>query len=522
MGSVVNECKKKIRRLILFTAILFVVGLARLAEGQCDLQIVAAGPCLADGTPGTPAVEDANYGLRVTLNVVGAPSAPFRIQWVLASVTNYFDDIFLDPGDGYWFYFLYPLSLDDPIPWSVTLDPDGVSGDTNLANNTASGTFTPIPPSAPAQFYAPRVLHGSENFMLGFEPGSGAIPNLYVVSGAPTSHGAQNVITATGPSNSQTILTPPYGAPLYQNAWSNAPAATFQGTETFTVQLSRSCVNPGLLRTNTWADMSALSTNWTQWLAPDPIAESTNPLVIAFVQASLPTNYQTTLTPYDTARALHQAVMKRLSYLSPPFDGDAVGVLQDGVADCGGFSALLTASLRYVGIPARRISGFRQGDSDWHVRVEFHLPGVEWLEADPTDGNSVDTNGNFAYYFGDVNNSDSFLAVDVGDSHVLSYGDFTFIQIANWWWNGGATYQSYDSASYLQPNGVLSLTNFANGSIQLLLNDPPTEGSVVIQASSNLVNWWPIATNAATGNPLTYSFPSSNQPAAFYRAQVAP
>jgi hypothetical protein len=29
------------------------------------------------------------------------------------------------------------------------------------------------------------------------------------------------------------------------------------------------------------------------------------------------------------------------------------------------------------------IAGFRQGDSVWHVRMEFHLPGVEWLLADP-------------------------------------------------------------------------------------------------------------------------------------------
>jgi hypothetical protein len=102
----VNECKKRIRRFILFTPILFVMGLGQLAEGQCDLQIVSAGPCLADGTPGVPAVEDTVYGLRVTVNVVGTPTAPFRIQWVLASVTNYFDDIVVGAGNGYEWDFL--------------------------------------------------------------------------------------------------------------------------------------------------------------------------------------------------------------------------------------------------------------------------------------------------------------------------------------------------------------------------------------------------------------------------------
>ena len=112
----------------------------------------------------------------------------------------------------------------------------------------------------------------------------------------------------------QTVVTPPYGAPLFQLAWTNVPAATFQGTDTFNVQLSRARVNPGLLRTNTWAGLAALTTNWTQWLVPDNLLQTTDPLVVSFVQASLPANYRTTMTPYDTARALHQAVMKRLTY----------------------------------------------------------------------------------------------------------------------------------------------------------------------------------------------------------------
>ncbi len=72
------------------------------------------------------------------------------------------------------------------------------------------------------------------------------------------------------------------------------------------VQVSRTRVNPTVLRTNTWADMSTLATNWTVWLAPDARCESTNPLITSFVQTSLPTNYLSTLTPYDTARTLHK------------------------------------------------------------------------------------------------------------------------------------------------------------------------------------------------------------------------
>ena len=62
------------------------------------------------------------------------------------------------------------------------------------------------------------------------------------------------------------------------------------------------------------------------------------------------------------------------------------------------------------------ISGFWQGVSYWHCRVEFHLPGVEWVLADPTEGNAADPTGPYAYYFGDVPDANLCLAVDVGDA----------------------------------------------------------------------------------------------------------
>ena len=417
------------------------------------------------------------------------------------------------------------LDLDDPIPWSVTLDPDGVSGDTNLINNTASGTFTPIPPSTAVELYSPRMMHGSESYSLSYQSGSGTIPNIYILFGVPTSHGAQKAISVSGPTNSQYIVTSPNGVPLFEISRTNAAASTYQDTNNFVVQLNSFRVNPTILRTNTWAGMSTLATNWTQWLAADPACESTNAAITNFVQQSLPANYQATMTPYDTARTLHRAVMKALTYQSPPLHGDAVGVLQDGVADCGGFAALLTACLRNVGIPARSINGFREGDTVWHVRTEFHLPGVEWLVADACDGNGNDPTGTYAFDFGDVPNANSYLAVDVGDAHVLPalpLVTFQSIQVPNWWWNGGATFNSYTAVSYLQPNGVLTTTNSSNGSFQCFLNDTPTEGSVVLQTSTNLTTWSPVATNSANGSVINYSFPNTNGLQRFYRANVIP
>ena len=500
----------------------------RIAGAPCDLQIVSAGPCLTDGSPGTPAVGD-DYGLRVVINVTGTPTNSFRIKWTLANVTYYFDGINVGPGNGYWWYFEWSMPLDDRIPWSVTLDPDGTSGDTNLANNVASGVFTPVPPTNAAEFYDARTVSGSETSIVNYQPGSGNIDNLWVLFGQPTAHGAQGIVNVTAPSNSVGVASEPYGVPIFEIGRTNVAAATFQDNETFTAKLSRQRVNPDILREATWADVAAMSSNWTQWLAPDQICESTDPLITNFVQQALPANFRSIMTPYDTARTLHRAVMKALSYLYPPLHADAVSVLEDGMGDCGGYSALFVASLRQVGIPARRISGFWlgdtwSGDSQWHIRVEFHLPGVQWLVADPCIGDDFDTNGDYAYEFGDVPDAGSFFAVDVGDAHERSYNDFSSLQVPNFWWYGDATLTSSFQQFYLQPVAVLSASNIAAGSFQFILTNAPADGSIVIEASTNMVSWLPIITNSASpdSNSFPYSFPVADPGRRFFRANQIP
>jgi transglutaminase-like putative cysteine protease len=491
-----------------------------ISQSQCSLQIESAGPCTPDGNAGVPTEEEA-YGIRVVVNVLGKPAKPFNIRWTLANQVNYYSNVNVGPGNGYWWPYITSLSLDEDIPWSVTLDPDGVSGSTNLAAMTASGVFTPTPPASAVHLYSTRLMNGIETSILNFQPGSGVIPNLWVLFGSPTTHGAQNVLSVMGPSNAVSVVTPPYNIPVYAITWSNALAGTFQENETFMAQLNSMSVNPSILRSITWAQMQALPANVSEWLAPDVNCESTNSQIAAFVQQSLPANYTTTLTPYDTARMLHLAVMKKLTYQTPTLYGDAVNVLQVGVADCGGFAALLTASLRNAGIPARRISGFWQGDGwqndvQWHIRVEFYLPGAGWLVADPTAGNSDDPTGTYPYDFCCVPDANSFFAMDVGDSHILPYCTFAELQVPNFLWFGGATFSTNLAVSYLQPFNQTSISPVQNGYVTLSLTNVPTEGSVIVESSTNLLNWSPIATNSASGSPLTYHFPLTNHDRCFY------
>ncbi|HXC35043.1 MAG TPA: transglutaminase-like domain-containing protein [Candidatus Acidoferrales bacterium] len=373
---------------------------AEIPGGACSMQIIKSGPCLGNGTYGIPNVGDL-YGIRADFSVTGTPQ-PFRVRFTLGNVvwyTSYQSGI--TTGGDWWNYFDWWVNLDGPLPWSITLDPDGVSGSTNLANMTVSGTYTPTPPSVPLDLYNPVTYAGIEQENISFQPGSGTIPYLHVIFGSPTSHGGQQILSVNGPANAVSMITAPYGTPVFAVNYSNVPAGLFQPEVSFVARASSMRVNPGLLETNTWAGMSALPTNITQWLAPDQICQSTSPAISNFVSLYLPANYKTTMTPYDTARALQLAVERSLIYLEPPPFFDATNSLQAGVADCGGFASLFTAALRCAGIPARRIGGFWQSDTwqnynNWHVRTESYFPNTGWVITDACEGNRADPTGVFS------------------------------------------------------------------------------------------------------------------------------
>jgi hypothetical protein len=490
---------------------------ASAAWGQCDLRILQAGPCLSDTTPGTPVVGDV-YALKVTVAVQGSPAKPFRIKWTMANQTFHFDNISVGPGSGYWWWITCWLALDGPIPWSVTLDPDNVTGDTNLSNNTASGVFEPVVPEHAVELYAPRMLFGKLSATEEFRAGSGTINLFSKVFGVPSTHGTQQAISFEPPAGGVMVTTEPYGRVICEVLRRNIPAGTYADTSTFRVRAHNMRVNPAILRRATWADLAAEGPQWKIWTEPDGACQSDSPQVANFVARSLPADYRVSMTPYDTARTLHRAVAKELDYLSPPPAGDAVGVLASKTADCGGFSTLLVAALRHVGIPARGIGGFWQGSSQWHVRVEFHLPGAEWIVTDPTSSNGDDTNGEYAYHFGQIFDGNRFATMDAGHKHLRSYWTFWNLQVPNWYWNGGAEFVSRDGYSRLQPLSTVEATPKGN-EVNIKVEDMPTEGTMVIESSTDLKAWQQEATETAKGGDKTLTLPKRSN-TTFYRARL--
>lgn len=158
------------------------------------------------------------------------------------------------------------------------------------------------------------------------------------------------------------------------------------------------------LRTAAWG---GFETGDVRWLGPETYAESSNTEIVRWAQVSR------RATPYDTAKAIYLATIKKLRYQTGR-TADALLALRTGSADCGGFSSLFVAGCRSQGIPARTLAGARMGRNGWHVWAEFWLQGYGWVPCDPSAADSLAPNGDTAAYFGIMPEGNSRIVIEVG------------------------------------------------------------------------------------------------------------
>lgn len=116
-------------------------------------------------------------------------------------------------------------------------------------------------------------------------------------------------------------------------------------------------------------------------------------------------------------------------------------LLDNGVGECGDYSALFIALCRASGIPARPVVGYWaiSGSNQTHVWAEFYLEGVGWIPVDVTIGQMEKENRD--YYFGNMDNQrvilskgyNSPLMPTTPDSYVAP-----ILQCPFWWyWGSG-------------------------------------------------------------------------------------
>ena len=186
-------------------ALFFLLGFSQpSAAASCDIAILEATPCrytVEEGfTEGTPRWGE-KYTLKVRFRVTGTPQKPYSLIWKMADRVWPWENLMYPEGTHTLYAFMAhenDLELDGPFQWSISVDPDGKSGDKNFANNTANGSFSPVLPNQAVTRYNPILIRGTRKFSMRFDSvkgeGKGAINDLTIFLGSPSSHGQQEII----------------------------------------------------------------------------------------------------------------------------------------------------------------------------------------------------------------------------------------------------------------------------------------------------------------------------------------
>lgn len=385
----------------------------------------------------TPIVGE-NYRLTVEFDQTGAAAAPYTVHFEIAGQTQDVSEKSLAAGHKKLTADMW-VPLDDKAPFKITVDPDH-------GGPSKSGSFTPVPPSSALDFYDPVKITGyqSQTYNL-----TGITKYEFeFMSGRPDTDGWQKTLSATcmydSLSGQHTVLKHsiqgPYLFPVYFSDTKNmkSPAITFR--QDFTLQVSAQRVNPDKLRQVKWSDLAALDgINVFKFLKqPETVIQSNDASITKFVKDTLGANYKSKMTPYDAARKMFMAVLKRCTYYYPK-EGEpdnrpatAVHMLKQGFGDCGGFSILLVACYRNLGIPARTACGAWVGDDAGHCWCEMWFPHAGWIVSDGSAGNYWSEDGSYAFYFGFVPDLNARFALMRGNTFKVGSATASWLQGPMW------------------------------------------------------------------------------------------
>jgi hypothetical protein len=393
-----------------------------------------------NGIEATPKIGDA-FSVGIDYVVHGTPSAPYKIRFTVAGLVLEMTVNDLTSGTKPAVKDYWPLPLDGEIPWKVQIDPDHVTSSPNSGSPAKTGSFEPIPPHTAIEYYDPVYVHGLQQWGIDV---TGHIGNVKAMLGRPATGVWQKVLSQS--SFAYRYIAQSDGAyrinPMIEKKVDNAGKYEVYfwnksedprlksitiGME-FDMELENVRVNADKLRNVTWHDLQAVSDPVQHhYQQPEDIVQSDSPKISAFVKNHLGDDFKTTMTPYDAARKIFCAVVKHTSYYYPapgePDErpADAVGMLEKGKGDCGGFSILLVAVFRNIGFPARTSCGYWIGPIA-HCWCELFFPGHGWIVADGSGGDGSSKDGKFAFCFGNQTDMNRRLAVMRGNT--FNIGDF--------------------------------------------------------------------------------------------------
>lgn len=397
----------------------------------CQIKITNLRMCDVHGNPAAWSYSAPSYGVRVDWSVVGSPSAPYQVKFAMGDAVPIVFSGYSGAGT-YWSFceLSYPTLF--TVPVTVTIDPGKVSGNTTPTLSTKTLDFAASPPATAVTYYAPATLYGSQTMTVPVR--SGVVGKLVMLLGKPTTDTFQKVLSGACPGG-KLVTTQPTGYPVYEEALLNKGTGAYSFSQTFEVVSSNVACNLSLIR-STWAQMDSLKTSMKSYLAAEGPVETSDPAIVAFTKASLPSNYRTTMTPLQTAERLFQAVVRAITYRTP-YTVDASTVFKTKLGDCGGMTNLYNACLRLVGIPCRMVDGWWT-DKVTHCWTEIYFYGAGWIPADASLSRKFSPACNTLSFFGYSPDSNQRCAVC--RTETLDAADFSasFLQIGDffYWYSG--------------------------------------------------------------------------------------
>lgn len=480
-----DRCSRKVAA-TLFAALAF----SPAAFCQAQVQVTSLYPVDYHGAAGIPEVGDPWYGVAGNFTISGSGSAPYKIKVGCGAVVWEWDNVQLGPGQ-YWWWGAFNSSLEGPIPASFS-----------IASSTSSSSMNAsLPVTYPAhaiEFIDAKAMAASQTTTQQFQLNSGTIGKIEYMMGEPQLTSSQGpTISYFPPQGAIQLISQPLGIASQTVTWLNLNTAKNDSPtaiSSFTTTLHDSRVNPSIMRSVPWSAITAPQpANVAIWQQSELFVPTNAPEITDIVTKALPANYQSTMTPWDAARAVFAQVVKHMTY-NDTFSWNPLAAYDRGSGACGDFSYQFIVALRRIGFAAHVCAGWRTGASVWHVWSEFYMPGVGWVPADATDSNGIDPTGTYLYHFGTVPDLNTRTSVSLGGNSTwpgLGW-NIAVLQVPAWYWSGGATYLSGETTSLLQTPTALSLlpsTSHAPSGGRMFahveLQNPAGPNGVTVTLSSN-------------------------------------
>ncbi len=401
-------------RLVLLTLLLMLLCLNTVkSNAACQIRIISLSLCNTQGDEVTASELHPHYTLRLIWEVQGQPSAGYHVILTIANQRAVYN-FSARPGNFSAVLSAY-LPIVGKIPYSAQIDPGHVTDNTLDSQSARSGVFVPKMPSTAVLYYNPKSYVGKETLNCSYTSQPNSKSQALMVMAEPSTGTFQTVTTSVAPTDAQKITS----AGSNQTGWliscsPTNPKATLQSWHTdqlFHVECSSAAVNSKLANLVSWSDFSNLPENKRVWLKPEFNIESDSPVVRAFVQHILPADFKTTMTPYQAARTIFLAIVKKTVYVRDGQDPDTVDTLKTHTANCEGFSTVFVACMRSLGIPARALCGVLADTGERHCIAEFYLPGAGWIPADSAYAKGYDPTGTYAFFFGDDPDLNHFCVI---------------------------------------------------------------------------------------------------------------